>query len=64
MTGFRDVNLENLIKEKRGELTTSVSKHTYKVIVKSLDEDSGKADKGRELGILITKKDFVDTYFN
>jgi NAD-dependent DNA ligase len=63
ITGFRDSELEKKITSVGAELTTSVSKNTFKVIVKELDEDSGKADKGRKLGILITKEEFESKYF-
>ena len=55
--------MEKKITSVGAELTTSVSKNTFKVIVKELDEDSGKADKGRKLGILITKEEFESKYF-
>ena len=62
ITGFRDEDIENFIVKSGGELTTSVSKNTFKVIVKTIDEDSGKAEKGREYGILITKEEFIKTF--
>ena len=55
--------MEKKIASVGAELTTSVSKNTFKVIVKELDEDSGKADKGRKLGILISKEEFESKYF-
>ena len=62
LTGFRDALIEEFIKKSGGELTTSVSKNTYLVLVKSKEEDSGKADKGRELGILMTKDEFIKSF--
>ena len=64
LTGFRDAELEQQIKNHGGDLTGSVSKNTFKVVARSLNEDSGKADKARQLGILISKEEFVATYLN
>ena len=62
ITGFRDPDLEAAIKSVGGEMSTSVSKNTFKVIVKTMDEDSGKADAGRKFGVLITKEKFISDY--
>ena len=43
---------------------SSVSKKTFKVIVKTMDEDSGKADLGRKYGVLITKDKFISDYLS
>ena len=62
ITGFRDSDLEQAIKSVGGEMGSSVSKNTFKVIVKNLDEDSGKADLGKKFGVLITKDKFKLNY--
>ena len=62
MTGFRDKELEASIKSFGGIVSGAVSKNIKHVVVKSMDEDTGKADKGRELGILITLDDFKKKY--
>ena len=63
MTGFRDKSLEAEIKKVGGKIGSSVSKKTFAVVVKTLDEDTGKAEKARELGVpLITVNDFRATY--
>jgi NAD-dependent DNA ligase len=64
ITGFRDSDLEKAIKSVGGEMGSSVSKNTFKVIVKNMDEDSGKADQGRKYGILITKDKFISEYLS
>ena len=64
LTGFRDAELEQQIKNHGGDLTGSASKNTFKVVARSLNEDSGKADKARQLGILISKDEFVSTYLH
>ena len=64
ITGFRDSDLEKAIKSVGGEMGSSVSKKTFKVIVKNMDEDSGKADLGKKYGILITKDKFISDYLS
>ena len=64
MTGFRDKNLEDKIKNAGAKLGTSVSKNTYLVIVKNLEEDTTKAIDAKKLGIsLITLEEFNNKYF-
>jgi len=64
MTGFRDKNLEDKIKSAGAKIGSSVSKNTDLVIVKHLEEDTGKASDAKKLGIpLITAEDFNNTYF-
>ena len=53
MTGFRDKALEEIIKSKGGEMSSSVSKKTFAVLVKNLDEDTGKAEQARVLNVSI-----------
>ena len=64
ITGFRDSDLEKAIKSVGGEMSSSVSKKTFKVIVKTMDEDSGKADLGRKYNVLITKDKFISDYLS
>jgi len=64
MTGFRDKNLEDKIKYVGAKIGTSVSKNTYLVIVKHLEEDTGKATDAKKLGVpLITIDEFNNKYF-
>ena len=65
MTGFRDKILEERIKAAGGNIQNNVSKHTFVVIVKSLDEDTGKASEARKLEIpLLTPQDFIEKYLS
>jgi DNA ligase (NAD+) len=58
-SGFRNKEFEKNIEENGGVVTTSVSKSTDYLIVKSEDETSTKIDKANELGVTImTMKDF------
>jgi len=63
MTGFRDKNLEEKIKNMGAKIGSSVSKNTNFVIVKNLEEDTGKASDAKKLGVqLITIDDFNKKY--
>ena len=64
MTGFRDKILEDKIKYVGAKIGTSVSKNTYLVIVKHLEEDTGKATDAKKIDVpLITVDDFNKKYF-
>jgi NAD-dependent DNA ligase len=64
MTGFRDKNLEDKIKSAGAKIGSSVSKNTYLVIVKKLEEDTSKATDAKKLGVpLITVAEFNKKYF-
>ena len=63
-TGFRDKGLMEEITEKGGIISSAVSKNTFAVIVKNLDEDTGSAEKARALGVSIfTPDSFRELYF-
>ena len=64
LTGFRDKSLLKKLEEVGAVHTNSVSKNTYALIVKEdINEDTGKADKARKLGIpIITLEDFKKKY--
>lgn len=63
LTGFRSKELEKSIEEVGGEIATSVSKKVAYVIVRDMDESTGKADKARKLGVqLILEDDFIKKY--
>ncbi len=66
MTGFRDKDLAARIADITGKpLKTSVSKNTFVVLVKNTDEDTGKAEEARALGIpLMTPESFIKKYMN
>jgi NAD-dependent DNA ligase len=61
-SGVRDKEVIKYILEHGGKIGSSVSKNTFKVVVKELDEDTGKANKGRALNILINIDEFKQLY--
>ena len=63
MTGFRDVELQDKLKNIGAKLGSSVSKNTFIVLVKDVDDDTGKASEARKLGIpLMTPIGFTAKY--
>jgi NAD-dependent DNA ligase len=67
MTGFRDTQIQEDIKNVGAKLGTSVSKNTFIVLVKDnlAVEDTGKAADARKLGVtLMTPEEFVKKYFS
>jgi len=64
MTGFRDSELQEALKNVGAKLGSSVSKNTFAVLVKNMDEDTGKAADARKLDIpLMTPIAFKSKYF-
>ena len=64
MTGFRNKDIEQKLKEMGAKLGSSVSKNTFLVLVKNMDEDTGKALEAKNLGIqMMTPEDFIGAYF-
>jgi NAD-dependent DNA ligase len=63
MTGFRDIDLQNKLKEIGAKIGTSVSSKTFVVLVKDKEEDTGKASEARKLDIqLMTPEEFSNKY--
>jgi len=63
MTGFRDKELENQITSVGGKMGSSISKNTFVLLVKNLDETSGKIENAKKLGLEIMVKDaFLEKY--
>jgi NAD-dependent DNA ligase len=63
MTGFRDTQIQEAIKSLGAKLGSTVSKNTFIVLVKDIEEDTGKAADARKLGIiLMTPKEFTEKY--
>jgi NAD-dependent DNA ligase len=63
MTGFRDKELEDKLKLLGAKLGSSVSKNTFVVLVKDLEEDTGKANDARKIGVpLMTPEGFSQKY--
>jgi len=64
ITGFRDESLADALKSVGAKLGSSVSKNTFAVLVKDKDEDTGKANDARKLGVpLYTPEEFKNIYF-
>lgn len=66
MTGFRDADLQNRLKEVGAKVGSSVSKNTFILLVKNSPEgeDTGKAAEARKLGIqILTPEQFIKKYF-
>jgi NAD-dependent DNA ligase len=65
MTGFRDKDLEKVLKEYGVKVGSSVSKKTFVVLVKDKTEDTGKANDARKYNIpLMTPQEFSDKYIS
>lgn len=63
MTGFRDTKILEALKNVGAKLGSSVSKNTFVVLVKDLEEDTGKALDAKKLGVpLMTPSQFVEKY--
>jgi NAD-dependent DNA ligase len=63
MTGFRDASIQQAVKDVGAKLGSSVSKNTFLVLVKDLEEDTGKAADAKKLGIkLMTPEEFKAQY--
>jgi NAD-dependent DNA ligase/predicted flap endonuclease-1-like 5' DNA nuclease len=63
MTGFRDTGLQETLTNIGAKLGSSVSSKTFVVLVKDKEEDTGKANEARKLGVpLMTPDDFKNKY--
>jgi NAD-dependent DNA ligase/DNA polymerase/3'-5' exonuclease PolX len=63
MSGFRDSGLLEILKNIGVKVGTSVSKNTFAVIVKDLNEDTGKVIDAKKLGIpLMTPEAFKQNF--
>jgi len=64
-SGFRDKELEKEICEKGGKVTTSVSKNTNFLIVKDIEDDSGKIKDAKKNNVeILQKDDFIKQFIN
>jgi NAD-dependent DNA ligase/predicted flap endonuclease-1-like 5' DNA nuclease/predicted nucleotidyltransferase len=64
MTGFRDTQIQDKLKEIGAKLGSSVSSKTFLVLVKDKDDDTGKVLDAKKLNIpLMTQKEFIEKYF-
>ena len=65
MTGFRDKDLAERLSAIGADVTSSVSKNTFVVLVPDVEEDTGKAEKAREVGVpLMTPQDFKEKFLS
>ena len=63
MTGFRDKELEAKLRSLGIEVVNNVTKSTFVVLVKDLDEDTGKANQARLSNIpLMLPEEFKIVY--
>jgi NAD-dependent DNA ligase len=63
MTGFRDRILQEAIKNIGAKIGSNVSSKTFVVLVKDKEDDTGKANEARKLGIpLMTPEEFTNKY--
>jgi NAD-dependent DNA ligase len=63
MTGFRDVVIQEAIKNVGAKMGSSVSKNTFVVLVKDKEENTGKAAEAKKLNIpLMTPQEFKTQY--
>jgi NAD-dependent DNA ligase/Mn-dependent DtxR family transcriptional regulator len=64
MTGFRDKDLNDKLKEVGASIGSNISKNTFVLLVKNLDEETGKAMDAKELNIpIMNVNDFIIKYF-
>ena len=63
ITGFRDKDLAAIIEEVGGQISSSISKNTFDVIVKNTSETTTKTEKAKKLKIPVMEKNqFVKKY--
>ena len=63
MTKVRDARVLSLLEEHGGILDNSVTKNTFLLITKSMDDVSSKMKKAEELGIpILTPDNFLKEY--
>ena len=63
LTGTRDKNIIDFLKNMGINQGSSVSKSTYLVIAKHKEEDTGKAEEARKLNIpIMSVEEFIQTY--
>lgn len=64
LTGFRDKDLEEKLKAVGAKMGSSVSKNTFAVLVKDLNETSGKVADAKKHGVTVmVHEEFVEKYF-
>ena len=64
LTGTRDKNIIEFLKNVGANQGSSVSKNTFLVIAKNKEENTGKIEEARKLSIpIISVDEFIQTYF-
>lgn len=63
MTGFRDANLQNKLKNMGVKIGSAISKNTFVVLVKNKEENTSKANEARNNNInLMTPEEFREKF--
>jgi len=63
MTKIRDKTIISALEEFGGKLENNITKKTFTLITKSLDDVSSKTKKAQELGIpIMTPEEFIKKY--
>jgi NAD-dependent DNA ligase len=63
MTGFRDKELLSKLDNIGAEQASSVSKNTFVLIVKNMDEETGKVDDAKKLNISIMTPEMINNKY-
>jgi DNA ligase (NAD+) len=65
LTGTRDKDIIEFLKNVGAKQGSSVSKSTFMVVAKNKDEDTGKAEEARKLNVnIMSVEEFTKTYLN
>ena len=64
ITGFRDKSLSEELEKRGAKLSSAISKNTFLVIVKDLDDITGKIEKAKEKGIPIKQVEIFKQEYN
>ena len=63
LTGTRDKDIIEFLKNVGANMGSSISKNTFLVITKNIDDDTGKAEEARKMNIpLMSVQEFNQTY--
>jgi NAD-dependent DNA ligase len=63
-SGFRNNELEQILKEKGVKVSTSVSKNTFIVLAKNVDDETGKVLEAKKLGVSVLSLDDFKNLYN
>ena len=63
LTGTRDKDVVELLKNVGANQSSNVSKNTFLVIAKNKDDDTGKAEEARKLNVpIMSVQEFIQIY--